>query len=61
MRYPTLFASKGIVFAGFVISPQLVWIVVLASLIMGALIVFFRYTSLGIAMQAAAQDPDAAS
>ena len=27
---------------------------------MGGLIIFFRYTSLGIAMQAAAQDPDTA-
>lgn len=60
LRYPTLFASSRIVVAGFVVSPQLVWIVVLSGLIMGALIVFFRYTRLGIAMQAAAQDPDAA-
>jgi branched-subunit amino acid ABC-type transport system permease component len=60
MRYPTLFASKGLVFAGFTVSPQLVWIVVLSALIMGSLIVFFRYTALGIAMQAAAQDPDTA-
>jgi branched-subunit amino acid ABC-type transport system permease component len=60
MRYPTLFASKGLVFAGFTVSPQLVWIVVLSALIMGGLIIFFRYTSLGIAMQAAAQDPDTA-
>jgi branched-subunit amino acid ABC-type transport system permease component len=60
LRYPSLFASNGLVFAGFVVSPQLVWIVVLSGLIMGALIVFFRYTRLGIAMQAAAQDPDAA-
>jgi branched-chain amino acid transport system permease protein len=60
LRYPTLFASKGIVVAGFAVSPQLVWIVLLSALIMGVLIVFFRYTRLGIAMQAAAQDPDAA-
>jgi branched-subunit amino acid ABC-type transport system permease component len=60
LRYPTLFASKGIVFAGFAVSPQLLWIVLLSALIMGALIVFFRYTRLGIAMQAAAQDPDVA-
>jgi branched-subunit amino acid ABC-type transport system permease component len=60
LRYPTLFASKGVVFAGFVISPQLLWIVILSALIMGALIFFFRYTRLGIAMQAAAQDPDTA-
>ena len=60
LRYPTLFASKGIVVAGFAVSPQLLWIVLLSGLIMGALIVFFRYTRLGIAMQAAAQDPDVA-
>jgi branched-chain amino acid transport system permease protein len=60
MRYPALFASNGLVFAGFTVSPQLVWIVVLSGLIMGGLIIFFRYTSLGIAMQAAAQDPDTA-
>jgi branched-chain amino acid transport system permease protein len=60
LRYPTLFAPGGFVFAGFVISPQLLWIVILSGLIMGALIIFFRYMRLGIAMQAAAQDPDAA-
>jgi branched-subunit amino acid ABC-type transport system permease component len=60
LRYPTLFASRGTVFAAFAVSPQLVWIVLLSGLIMGALIVFFRYTRLGIAMQAAAQDPDVA-
>ena len=60
MRYPALFASNGLVFAGFTVSPQLVWIVVLSGLTMGGLIIFFRYTSLGIAMQAAAQDPDTA-
>jgi len=60
LRYPTLFGSKGLVFAGFAVSPQLVWIVLLSGLIMAALIVFFRYTRLGIAMQAAAQDPDVA-
>lgn len=60
LRYPTLFASKGTVLAGFAVSPQLIWIVLLSGLIMGALIIFFRYTRLGIAMQAAAQDPDVA-
>src|SRR5258708_40315010 len=48
------------VFAGFAVSPQLLWIVLLSGLIMGALIVFFRYTRLGIAMQAAARGPDVA-
>ena len=60
LRYPGLFASKGLVLAGFVISPQLVWIVVLGALIMGGLMLFFHFTRLGIAMQAAAQDADAA-
>ena len=35
LRYPSLFASKGLVLAGFVVSPQLVWIVILSALIMG--------------------------
>src|ERR1700735_3373632 len=60
LRYPTLFASSGVRFAGFTVSPQLIWIVLLSGLIMGVLIVFFRFTRLGIAMQAAAQDPDVA-
>jgi branched-subunit amino acid ABC-type transport system permease component len=60
LRYPTLFDSKGVVVAGFAVSPQLLWIIALSALIMAALIVFFRYSRPGIAMQAAAQDPDAA-
>lgn len=60
LRYPALFASKGLVLAGFVVSPQLIWIVILGAAIMGALMLFFHFTRLGIAMQAAAQDADAA-
>jgi len=60
LRYPGLFASKGLVLAGFVISPQLVWIVVLGALIMGGLMLFFHFTRLGIARQAATKDADAA-
>jgi branched-chain amino acid transport system permease protein len=60
LRYPALFASKGLVLAGFAISPQLIWIVILGAAIMGALMLFFHFTRLGIAMQAAAQDANAA-
>jgi branched-chain amino acid transport system permease protein len=60
LSYPPLFTSAGIVIGGFVVSPQLLWIVALSIVIMGALMLFFRYTRLGLAMQAAAQDPDAA-
>jgi len=60
LRYPTLLSSTGMSVGGFVISPQLVWIVVLSAVMMGSLLVFFRFTRLGVAMQAAAQDPDAA-
>jgi branched-chain amino acid transport system permease protein len=48
------------VVAGFAVSPQLLWIVVLGAVIMAALVVFFNFTRLGIAMQAAAQDANAA-
>lgn len=60
LRYPALFASKGLVIGGFVVSPQLIWIILLGALVMAALMLFFRFTRLGIAMQAAAQDADAA-
>jgi branched-chain amino acid transport system permease protein len=60
LRYPNLFAARGFDVAGFAISPQLVWIVVLGFSMMALLQLFFRYTRLGIAMQAAAQDPEAA-
>jgi branched-subunit amino acid ABC-type transport system permease component len=60
LRYPALFDSKGLVIAGFTVSPQLIWIVILGAAIMAALAVFFNFTRPGIAMQAAAQDADAA-
>lgn len=59
LRYPILF-KHGIEVDGFAISPQLVWIVVLGFAMMALLQLFFRYTRLGVAMQAAAQDPEAA-
>lgn len=60
LRYPSLFASGGVVIGGFVVSPQLVWIIILSVIMMAALMLFFRFTRLGVAMQAAAQDPEAA-
>jgi branched-chain amino acid transport system permease protein len=60
LRYPALFASKGLSVMGFVASPQLIWIMILGAGTMGALMLFFHFTRLGIAMQAAAQDADAA-
>jgi branched-subunit amino acid ABC-type transport system permease component len=60
LPYPALFSGSGLSLAGFVVSPQLIWIVLLSLGLMGGLVLFFRYTRLGLAMQAAAQDPEAA-
>jgi branched-subunit amino acid ABC-type transport system permease component len=60
LAYPALFSGSGLSLAGFVVSPQLIWIVLLSLGLMGGLVLFFRYTRLGLAMQAAAQDPEAA-
>lgn len=60
LPYPPLFAKRGVEMAGFAVSPQLIWITALAILTMVLLHLFFRYTRLGIAMQAAAQDAEAA-
>jgi branched-subunit amino acid ABC-type transport system permease component len=60
LRFPELFASTAYEFAGIRISPQLFWIMVMAVAIMGALQLFLKFTRTGIAMQAVAQDPEAA-
>jgi branched-chain amino acid transport system permease protein len=60
LRFPELFATTAYDFAGVRVSPQLFWIMVMGIAIMGALQLFLKHTRTGIAMQAAAQDPDAA-
>jgi branched-subunit amino acid ABC-type transport system permease component len=60
LPYPPLFAAHGITVGGFVLSPQLLWILALSAILMIGLGLFFRFTRIGIAMQAAAQDPQAA-
>jgi branched-chain amino acid transport system permease protein len=60
LRFPELFATTAYDFAGVRISPQLFWIMVMGIALMGALQLFLKHTRTGIAMQAVAQDPDAA-
>ena len=60
LRFPELFATTAYEFGGVRISPQLFWIMVMAVAIMGALQLFLKLTRTGIAMQAVAQDPEAA-
>ena len=60
LRYPQLFSSTGFLVLGVPVAPQMIWIVGLGLAMMVALQVFFRFTRLGLAMQAAAQDPQTA-
>lgn len=60
MRFPPLFSAAGVPVLGVAVAPQMVWIVALSLGMMAALQVFFRFTRLGLAMQAAAQDADTA-
>jgi branched-chain amino acid transport system permease protein len=60
LRYPDLFGTLAYTLAGVRISPQLVWIMVMGLALMGMLQLFLKYTRTGLAMQAVAQDPDAA-
>lgn len=60
VRYPPLFASTGVAVLGVMVTPQMLWITGLGLSMMVALQLFFRFTRLGLAMQAAAQDPDTA-
>jgi branched-chain amino acid transport system permease protein len=60
ISYPPLLGSKGLDLGGIVISVQLIAIISVSAAFMVGLQLFFRFTRLGLAMQAAAQDPDTA-
>src|SRR5262249_4048564 len=60
LRFPELFATTAYAFGGVRIPPQLFWIMVMGVAIMGALQLFLKHTRTGLAMQAVAQDPEAA-
>jgi len=59
-RFPTPFDDKTIEIAGVPLSEERLSIVVATILLMALLYVFFRYSKLGVAMQAAAQNKTAA-
>src|SRR5215470_2805146 len=60
LRFPDLFATTAYELGGVRISPQLFWIMVTGVVLMGALQLFLAQTRTGLAMQAVAQDPEAA-
>jgi branched-subunit amino acid ABC-type transport system permease component len=60
LRYPDLFGTQAYNLGSVRVSPQLVWIMVMGLCIMGMLQLFLKQTRVGLAMQAVAQDPDAA-
>jgi branched-chain amino acid transport system permease protein len=60
LRFPELFATTAYEFGTVRVSPQLFWIMVMGVAIMGALQLFLKHTPTGLAMQAVAQDPEAA-
>lgn len=60
ISYPPLFSMESLVFGPARLRPQAVWIIVMGAVVMVLLQVFISYTRTGRAMQAAAQDPDAA-
>ena len=58
-EYPSPFPKSSFGIAG-VIGPHQLGVVVVTLLVLGLLFVFFRYTPLGLAMRAAAQNPQMA-
>ena len=60
LRFPELFATTAYEFGGVRVSPQLFWIMVMGVVIMAALQLFLKHTRTGLAMQAMAQDSEAA-
>jgi branched-chain amino acid transport system permease protein len=60
LRYPTVFATEPITIGGLAVAPQNVSILLVGLGFMGLLQLFFQRTRTGLAMRAAAQDPDMA-
>ncbi len=60
LRYPDLFGVEPVLLGGARVPPQLLWIAAAGLLLMAGLQLFLKHTRTGIAMQAVAQDPDAA-
>jgi branched-subunit amino acid ABC-type transport system permease component len=60
MRYPPLFSAAVYQFGSLRIAPQLLWIMVMSVALMILLQLFLQHTRTGLAIQAAAQDPEAA-
>src|SRR3984957_5339861 len=58
-EYPSPFPKSSFGIAG-VIGPHQLGVVLVTLIVLGLLFVFFRYTSLGLAMRAAAQNPQMA-
>lgn len=58
-EYPSPFPKSSFGIAG-VIGPHQLGVVVVTLIVLGLLFVFFRYTPLGLAMRAAAQNPQMA-
>ncbi len=58
-EFPTPFPKSSFGIAG-VIGPHQLGVVVVTLIVLGLLFVFFRYTPLGLAMRAAAQNPQMA-
>jgi branched-chain amino acid transport system permease protein len=60
IAYPKLFQASAYHIGPAHFAPQLVWVVVLGITLMLLLQAFLKFTRTGIALQAAAQDPEAA-
>lgn len=60
LRYPPVFAAEPISIGGLAVAPQNVTILLVGLAFMGLLHLFFLRTRTGLAMRAAAQDPDMA-
>jgi branched-chain amino acid transport system permease protein len=60
MVYPKLFATAAYHLGPAAISPQNVWIILLGIVLVVLLQVFLKFTRTGLALQAAAQDPETA-
>jgi|SRR5690625_3723232 len=58
--YPPIFPATPVQFSGIVISPVYLWSFIIVIILLIAFSIFFKYSKLGIAMRAVADDQQAA-
>lgn len=57
LDFPHVFSEKAVKFMGIVVAPIYIWVIAITVTLVILLYVFFKFTTVGISLQASAQNP----